>query len=68
MLKKLSFLLMMLFLSSCFVLSTGLVSAGPTDEVKVAIDYDPSTINMLEFKTGIDLMRSKWQLIMTPQP
>ncbi|MBW1813830.1 MAG: ABC transporter substrate-binding protein [Deltaproteobacteria bacterium] len=55
MLKKLFCSIGMFFLLFSFVLFPGLVLAGPTDEVKVALDYDPSTINMLEFKTGIDL-------------
>ncbi len=29
--------------------------AGPKDTVRVGISYDPSTMNMLEMKTGIDL-------------
>jgi len=54
-LKKISFHFIIVFMLFSFVLFSGIVSAGPTDEVKVAIDYDPTTINMLEFKTGIDL-------------
>jgi len=38
-----------LFLLPCFV------SAGPEDEIRVALEYDPTTLNILEIKTGIDL-------------
>lgn len=39
----------------CFVLFPSGVSAGPEDEVRVALEYDPTTLNILEMKTGIDL-------------
>ncbi|MBW1849612.1 MAG: hypothetical protein JRJ27_21395 [Deltaproteobacteria bacterium] len=42
-------------LSIYFILSPIVVSAGPEDEVRVALEYDPTSLNMLEMKTGIDL-------------
>jgi len=36
-------------------LISGISSARPKDEVRVALAYDPTTINMLEIKTGVDL-------------
>jgi len=41
------------FLSFYFVLFPGLASAGPNDELKVAMAYAPSTVNMLEYKTAL---------------
>lgn len=41
--------------SICLVLVPNTVLAGPEDEVRVALEYDPTTLNMLEMKTGIDL-------------
>jgi peptide/nickel transport system substrate-binding protein len=55
MLKKMPYFFVMFLLSFCFVLSSGIVSAGLTDEVKVAIDSDISTVNILEFKLALDL-------------
>ncbi len=39
-----------------FVFFAGVnIYAGPTDVVKVALPYDPTTLNILELKTGIDV-------------
>ncbi len=43
-------------ISMCFLLLTAAGSfAGPKDVVKVGLQYDPTTMNMLQIKTGIDL-------------
>jgi len=70
MLNKRPFLFAISFLSSCLFLFSGIAMAGPNDVVKVALDYDPSTINMLEFKTGIDMpvMRPMHEGLMTSDP
>jgi ABC-type transport system substrate-binding protein len=40
----------------CVVFSvTAVAFAGPKDVVKVGLQYDPTTMNMLQIKTGIDL-------------
>jgi peptide/nickel transport system substrate-binding protein len=33
----------------------GFVKAGPNDEVKIAVDSDPTTVNVLEFKMALEL-------------
>ena len=37
------------------VITAGSLLATPQDEVRVALMYEPSTVNILEMKTGIDL-------------
>ena len=50
------FRLSILCLLSFFVIFSPLDAlAGPNDTVKVGLYYDPTTLNMLELKTGIDL-------------
>ncbi len=52
--KTCRLLLMCLF--SCFALFLSAAAmAGPKGVVKVGLQYDPTTLNMLELKTGIDL-------------
>ncbi|MBW1849239.1 MAG: ABC transporter substrate-binding protein [Deltaproteobacteria bacterium] len=53
--KAIFCLVTMSFLAICFVLWPGVVTAGPDDVVKAALEYDPTTLNILEMKTGIDL-------------
>ncbi|MBW1847489.1 MAG: hypothetical protein JRJ27_10175, partial [Deltaproteobacteria bacterium] len=38
------------------VFTTGVVFAGPDDVVTVALPYDPATVNVIETRTGVDLM------------
>jgi peptide/nickel transport system substrate-binding protein len=45
------FLLMII----CLCLAAGSLIARPKDEVRVALAYEPSTVNILEIKTGIDI-------------
>jgi peptide/nickel transport system substrate-binding protein len=47
---------MIVMISICVVLlATASTFAGPNDVVKVGLQYDPTTMNMLQIKTGIDL-------------
>jgi len=55
MLKKMFYSILLYLLLFCFVLHPGLVSAGPDDSVKVGIDSDISTVNILEFKLALEL-------------
>ncbi|MBW1641686.1 MAG: ABC transporter substrate-binding protein, partial [Deltaproteobacteria bacterium] len=38
------------------VFTTGVVFAGPDDVVTVALPFDPATVNVIETRTGVDLM------------
>jgi len=54
--KKLFFCLVTMgALALCFVLLPGVVSAGPDDEVRVALPWDPATVNMFNMKTANEL-------------
>ena len=54
--KKVTFCLVAMgILTLCFVFLPGVVSAGPDDEVKVALPWDPATVNMFNMKTTNEL-------------
>ena len=51
------------------VFTAGAVLAGPNDVVTVALDIDPTTINILETKIGIDIvMQHMHESILSSDP
>ena len=53
--KKLLCLSIICLLSLFFAFQPITAAAGPTGTVKVGLMYDPSTLNMLELRTGVEL-------------
>jgi peptide/nickel transport system substrate-binding protein len=45
---------MLILAAASLIITTGLM-AVPKDEVRVALTYEPSTVNVLEMKTGADI-------------
>ncbi|MBW1813735.1 MAG: ABC transporter substrate-binding protein [Deltaproteobacteria bacterium] len=53
--KKIFCSIIISFFAICFALFPGAVSAGPDDEVRVALYVNTTTVNILELKLGTDL-------------